>query len=836
MSNENKPHLFLKKVFTSQDFTTTLKGNSSKVTPKEDRKGHGNKLLNSIKEIWQEHSEEIEIRKQNGLPTTAGEYLTFRSTPEANLQLPSLDSNGARLLNVKYDSENNEQEATVFIPENKIKGLVKKVKEYLSENFKYKGEDTGKPKNQSLIDSIESICRSTIENLWSSPISNLPGEEQIWCELWLDTDLAEPTKITGVLFQICSILGIQAREKFYTFPQRTIAVVKTNHQQLSELIKSFPFIAEVRKAEELNSFWLSEITKDREDWIEHAISKISFTKSNNYITILDSGVSNGHKLLSPILTDRDRHSANIAWGNNDNGGHGTRMAGVAGYGNLNEILENNRDITVNHQLESIKILPATGNEPHQYPFVMLDGVSTAQITNPEYKRIFCMAVTADYQNDFGKPSTWSAVLDNLIYGVDDDDKKLFVVSVGNVREEDDWKTYPESNLNLAVESPAQSWNSIGIGAFTDKSFPDRQTVAKPAELSPFSRTSLSWENSWPIKPDIVFEGGNLEGFENGNVAHDDDLGILTTSNIPMTNNFTTIYATSAATAFAANFLAKLRDSYPGAWPETYRALMIHSARWTQAMYDQFGFDNSKKSSESLKLLRIYGYGIPNLQRAIESQSNYLTFISEQVIQPYEKKGGDIKTKDIHYYEFPWPKEILEDMGEAETTLKITLSYFIEPNPGDRGYSNKYSYQSTALRFVLINPGEDFDNFKLRTNKINQDALKSILGIDKKEKLDPASMGTEKGSDRWALGADNVFKGSIHSNYWHGTAAEIAFCNRLAIYPQASGWWKQLKKHGRHNQKLRYSLIVSIETPKNSQDIYTPIATMVDLENLVRIMV
>ncbi|RZJ89151.1 MAG: S8 family peptidase [Chryseobacterium sp.] len=834
MSNKHKPHLFLEKVFTSQQFTTTQKGNSSKSFPHRSREEHGNMLLEAITEIWREHHSEGMLRKERGMPAVDGEYLTFTSAANHNLQLSSLDSNGARLLNVKCDTENNEQIATVFIPESKIGGLVKKVEEYLTENLKYKGEDTGKPKNQPLIDTIEKIERATIENLWSSSVEFLPGHEPIWCEIWLDTEIIDPKQVISTLHEICSIFKIQFRDDYFVFPQRTIAVVKTNYTQLLELIKSFPFIAEVRKTEEVNSFWLNQITTEREDWIEHALANVTFTRNNNFVSILDSGINNGHRLLSPILDDIDMHAADIAWGKYDNGGHGTRMAGVVAYGNLNTLLESTNPIQLNHQLESVKILPTTGNQPYQYPFVMLDAVSTIQIANPEYQRIYCMAVTADHQNDFGKPSTWSAVLDNLIFGQDDNDKKLFVVSVGNVRDEDDWKYYPTSNLNLAVESPAQSWNSIGVGAFTNKVFPDRQTVALYAQLSPFSRTSSSWENSWPIKPDVVFEGGNLEGFEDGNVSQDNDLDVLTTSPLAMIHSFSTINATSAATAFAANFLAKLRSAYPGAWPETYRALMIHSARWTRAMYEQFGWETNKKSSEALKLLRIFGYGVPNLERASASQSNYLTFISEQQIQPYEKDGGEIKTKDIHYYEFPWPKEILENLGDAETTLRITLSYFIEPNPGDRGYSNKYSYQSTALRFVLINPGEDFDNFKLRTNKINQDALKVAMGIDKNEKLDEASVEKEKGSDRWALGAENTFKGSVHSNHWIGTAAEIASCNKLAIYPQASGWWKQLKKQGRHDQKLRYSLIVSIETPENSQDIYTPIATKVAVEGLIKV--
>lgn len=136
-----------------------------------------------------------------------------------------------------------------------------------------------------------------------------------------------------------------------------------------------------------------------------------------------------------------------------------------------------------------------------------------------------------------------------------------------------------------------------------------------------------------------------------------------------------------------------------------------------------------------------------------------------------------------------------------------------------------------MKFSLINSGEDFDNFKIRTNKKNQDNLKENLGVDK---LDSGEYDKNTGSSRWALGADTVFKGSIHSNYWNGSAVEIASCNKLAVFPLASGWWKQLKKQEKHDSELRYSLIVSIETPENTTDIYTPIATQVAVENLIEL--
>jgi hypothetical protein len=828
MSDDFKPHLFLKGVHTSQGFTTPKQVViPPRPFPVRDRIEHGKSILFSLRDIWDNHIVDNLERIENKLPVRNGEYITFTGAPHESLQLESLDANGSKLLNVRFDDVNSIQIATVYIPEDKQEKLKSKVENYLTKQNK-----DNKPENQPLIDKIETIHKTTIQNLWSSEFGFIPKENAIWCELWIVNDNKNIETLFTELKNICNLFNIEITDKCIEFPERLIFVVKVNFQNLSDLIESVEYIAEIRKSEELNSFWFNQSLIEREDWIELALENITLKTSNNFITILDSGVNNGHILLKDALNDEDKLTANPNWGINDVGynSHGTRMAGVAFYGNLNSFLEKNEPVNINFKLESMKILPpgGIGNDENNSPYVIADAINTAIANNPLYKRIFCMAVTSKNQNEFGKPSTWSAILDKIIFGEDNNDKKLVVISAGNVREEDDWKNYPTSNQNLPIESPAQSWNAISIGAYTNKTLPNAVTVANQFELSPFSRTSSSWDNIWPIKPDVVFEGGNLVKLENGSIDTNENLDLLTTSTNASTNTFSTINATSAATALASNFLAKLRDAYPNAWEETLRALIIHSASWTDEMVKQFDFD-IKKSTEVIKLLRIVGYGVPNLQKAIECKSNYLTFISEQIIKPYKIEDGTIKTDEIHYYKFPWPKDILQDLGATQTTLRVTLSYFIEPNPGEKGYSTKYAYQSTALRFSLINPNEDFENFKIRTNKINQNILKEDLG---KQKLEAGDFEKNAGTDRWALGADNVFKGSIHSNYMTKNAVDIANCNVLAIFPQSLGWWKHLKKQNKYNSELRYSLIVSIETPENTTDIYTEIANQVAVENLI----
>lgn len=826
MSDNFKPHLFVKNVHSSQEYTTPPGPPIKTPLPTRERNNHGNALLDSLRQIWATHNSENINRQEAGLPFKDGEYISFSSAEKHFLEIDSLSSDGAKLLNLKTVAENSTQIATIYIPNDKKDKLIGKITKYVNENLA-----SGLPKNQKLVEKIEEIQRTTIEFLWSGSLGYMPKDEPVRCEIWMAVDESESALKLQSLLEICDFLDIPISNNLTVFPERLIVNAKLNYDQLAELILSSGWIAEVRRAEELNTFWFDQTIISREDWIASAISNISFNSENNYITIIDSGVNNDHLLIRDSLLNSDRLTIDPNWGPNDSGhkGHGTGMAGIALYGNLNSILENNSPLEIKHRLESIKILPPDGQEIEigKCHYFTLNAISEAIINNPDYNRIFCMAVTGRNQNDFGKPSTWSAVLDKIVFGDNDNDKKIFVVSAGNVREEDEWKDYPNSNLNLSVESPAQSWNAITVGAYTDKLLPNEKTVANKFELSPYSRTSSSWESIWPIKPEVVFEGGNLKKLDNGSIDSHQDLDILTASTNAATNTFARFNATSAATAFASNFLAKLRNTYPNAWPETLRALLIHSASWTPEMISQFKIDTSK-IGDIQKLLRIVGYGIPNLEKALECKSNYLTFISEEIIQPY-KLDGEAKTNKIHYYEFPWPKEILENLGATDVTLRITLSYYIEPNPGDKGYSTKYSYQSSALKFLLKNPGETPENFQIRTNRINIENLKKDLGVDKLEEGDYIKA---TGNSRWFFGADTVFKGSIHSNYWKGSAADIASCNELAIFPLASGWWKQLKKQNKVNSQLRYSLIVSIETPENTADIYSPVVNQIAAQNKI----
>src|SRR5690606_31254259 len=140
----------------------------------------------------------------------------------------------------------NQQTATVFIPEIHKENLIKKVQDYLEK------DKNKKPVNQKLIDKIEQVSRTSLEQLWSSDIEYLPKEEPLWCELWLATENLDRDQIVAELKHICVGYDIPTANAVINFPQRTIVVVKTNYKGLDNLIWSFGFIAEIRKTEELN--------------------------------------------------------------------------------------------------------------------------------------------------------------------------------------------------------------------------------------------------------------------------------------------------------------------------------------------------------------------------------------------------------------------------------------------------------------------------------------------------------------------------------------------------------------------------------------------------------
>ncbi|MFH1135780.1 MAG: S8 family peptidase [Pseudomonadota bacterium] len=756
------------------------------------------------------------------MPTKDGVYVEFTGAPGFDLVTKSLEDrrSGIRLLNVYtvYPENDPEQEitrATVFIPMGKQEHFLKKINEYAQEET-----EKGNPRHDMLMRSVEDMRLAVLESFWRDDFNLLPpGTTAVWCEIWLR---GAEEEVESRFRETAAAVGLALQARSLRFPERTVLLGRSTREQLANLIASSPDIAELRRAKETARFFLELENKDQTEWVDDLRARLRVNPDANVaVCVLDTGANNGHDLLALVLADSDCHAVEPDWGVADHQGHGTLMCGVAAFGDLVEALRHNRQIRVDHCLESAKILPPRGeNDPDLYGDITIQGMSRAGIQAPGRSRIGCMAVTSEDGRDRGRPSSWSAAIDKLTSGYDDDNKCLFIVSAGNHLEPKGWADYPHSNLNYSVHDPGQSWNALTVGAYTEKAWlsdPDPRDhipLAQPGELSPFSSTSHGWDRKWPIKPDIVLEGGNLATGPDGFISEHDDLSLLSTGHQPTQRQFDSINATSAAAAQAARMAAQIQARYPEAWPETIRGLLIHSAEWPDAQKRQFMNANDRgeySKTDHGRLLRICGYGVPNLAKALARASNTLTLISEAEIQPYTKKEGrsDCSTKDMHLYRLPWPSEVLLSMGEAPVAMRVTLSYFIEPGPGEVGWKDKYRYASHGLRFGLNSQGETEQDFLKRLNKAARDEGEG-------------KPGTDSGSARWLIGSNSRDTGSVHSDIWKGAAADIASCNLIGVYP-VIGWWRERAWLGRWDRKARYSLIVSLHTPDEKIDIYTPVA-------------
>ena len=827
---DNRPlkHIKIDGASSSEEFVSPRRGSSPPIKQR-NRKRHGNKILDRLNKIREEFESLKEKELPEGIVQDNAIYVEFISDYDVEPAFDSFHddrSSKFQLINIKKESikENDKEKVryrvNVMLTEGGISHFINKVKEYLSENTKYKGEDTGNPQNRRLINNINIIQQAALEAFWSEP-KEVPfpdKDEEVWWEVWFrrkreaDND-QERERIINQL----NLVDAEISEQELVFPEHYIRLVKATSVQLSNSLILLDSLAELRKPKETADFFTGLTITEKEDSIQELKDRIEKKSNENSIAVclLDSGVQNKHPLLKGFLTDENMHTYKPEWGTYDganNGGHGTCMAGLSLYGDLTEALTSTSNIQLYHQLESVKIINHQDpHDPDLYGAVTEESVSSPIASFPDRARVYCMAVTDKDQAFHGRPSSWSAAVDKITFGGrEENNKQLLLISGGNVFIEKP-EDYPDLNYYDSVHDPGQSFNAITVGSYTEMDTVDGETkhLAEKGGMAPSNSTSVMWENEWAIKPDIVLEGGNY-GVERGDLVKPHSLQLLTTSSDYRVNYFKTFCDTSASTALAARMAAQIKFEYPDLWQETIRGLMIHSAEWTQAMLK----DEKFKELERVKkrgILRSFGYGVPNLQKALHSANNSLTLIAEEEIQPYQKEGL-IKYNEIHYYQLPWPKEVLEkELSETDVKLNITLSYFIEPNPGDRIYANKFSYQSHGLRFNVIRPGEDFETFRKRVNgKIREEGERGFSGED------------------WVIGSQHRDKGSIHRDMWEGSGADLSTRNTIAVYP-VYGWYQKRSKLVRFNDFVRYSLIISIETPKMETDIYTPVKNLIEIE-------
>ncbi len=807
MANRNLRHIILNGSSEAKNFIAKLGRGGLRPSSVQDHAEHARELINAIDAI-------------DVVSTASATYIEIFGHAGEPFLSDKFNVSGLSVLNSEDANPADQIPGRVVVRASRVENGLGKLKSKIEAFGEESDENVNtRPKHADLANSIDTIALAGLDKLWRHPTKPFPStSDSLFWEVWLEPD-ENATFVAKAREQELIIHDDQLK-----FPEDIVVLVEGTIEQLANTVTATGAVRAVSPLGAPIDFVDGIEVEEQNEWVDDLLQRTEYQTADDgtasYVTILDTGVSLAHKLIKPVLDEQDRHVAISGWELGDRHGHGTQMAGLALFGDLRSILHSTSAITVTHRIESSKIIPdGTKNpNPHHLLGVITQKAIDAVEVGSDRVRTFALATTtSDDTPHSGAPTSWSTELDQLAAGVSGNEKKkrLIVVSAGNLSSEHDGTVDYLANCDLAeIESPAQAWNTIAVGAMTDMDGRGGETygftLAKVGDLAPMSRTA-SWKKTWPIKPDVVLEGSNWYK-DGGNTTPNthSDLMLVTTSHEAPTRSFTHMRDTSAATALAARELAMLRAKYPDLWPETIRALYVSSARWTDQMWSHIHVDSRHRKAAMDVLFQRYGFGRPDVERALRSANNAVTLIAQDKIMPYEAGSRPRKLNEMKLFELPWPVGVLREMGNTKVTLRIALSSFVEPNPSEVARGRKHRYGSHGLRFDLKREDETIEQF---TERVGHTAID-----ENQDEIGPVS-------DEWKFGYRRRSVGSLHIDTLTIRASDLAQRGVLAVYP-VGGWWKDSSKVDPKVDPerciARFALVAEIDAEKADVDLYAEV--------------
>ena len=568
---------------------------------------------------------------------------------------------------------------------------------------------------------------------------------------------------------------------------------------LMDLVQTYQYLYEVK----LDSIYGLE--QEYVNLIDDYEAEIIAPDNNaTKVCVIDSGIQENHRLIqSAIDVTNSRSYVDDDTSTADNvkiSGHGTKVAGAIlypyaipkeGHVKLESVIQNARILDHNNLIATSKF------EPKLMQQIITDYPET---------RIFNLSVSeVSAYSGIHMPSL-AASLDKLIHEND----ILFIVAAGNLYKSSSnpanlgISEYLQAGINYPlyldeieskVSNPAVSYFAITVGSIAKEDYEDidYKAIAGKNYISPFSRTGLGMWGC--IKPDVVEFGGDL--IKNK------------LSNELITNEFispelvnSTLYGASAVgkDSFGTSFstpkvsyiASRLQSEHPSESVQMYRALIIQSARLPEHCFYK----------PTLNDFRYYGYGIPNLNRALYNSESRITFIQEGKIEP---KKADI-------YRIKIPNTLKGEGKEFRVLVEITLSYTTKTRLTRKG---SHSYLSNWIEWQSSKYNESFNSFRNRTIE--------YLESDE-ESIDAGEI--EEGADaiKWVIRENPAFSNNnINRNnstvqkswtiiepYQFAEEFSIAVIGHL-------GWDKNLEN------KTQYALCVSFEVLDVQLNIYELLA-------------
>ena len=573
--------------------------------------------------------------------------------------------------------------------------------------------------------------------------------------------------------------------------------IEISGKGLKDLVINYPYVFDVAETEQL----FEPLSRQHDEKSEQSSFRLNPPlESAPKVCIIDSGIQESHPLLRVAVDS----SNSLSWvpGETDqkadyvsDGGHGTRVAGAVLYpqgvprtGQETAIcwLQNARVLGRDRRISDRLYLPETLNEIVDFYYKKIR------------TRIFNHSINSSAPCRKIYMSAWATAIDYLSWQND----ILFIVSAGNlpvIRQDglsltrktlaehfQDECYYPDFLLESSsgISNPAQSFQALTVGSISHCTYnqPPLTSVASQDYPSAFSCTGYGIWGS--IKPEVVEYGGDLVKDEGNPPSFSTPTDICPELVRTTMGGSPAVASDDIGTSYAAPKVAHIAAVLAANFPEEscllYEALIVQSARlpsWTDS------------ASDLSSAIRMMGYGLPNIERALGNSPNRVTLTT--------RGNCFIQARQAHIYQVMIPNELQSPAQEFDIRVEITLSYKAEPR---RTRRDKRKYLSTWLHWECSQKGESAESF-----------LNRVL---------TESNGNGEGIFEWTIGQKKNHSkrvkdtsrgvGTIQKDWAIVKSFDLreAFCIAVVAH---KGW--------NNEPQIPYSLVVSFEAINSEIEIY-----------------